>query len=850
MASSLNQTLREITEAKIDALKKQRDAVHEHFDKVSVAAAEATSMRDKATTLYEGLKSSPVATSSSTISLSAMNSFLRTSLHDLSVGDDLYQFWIDSCNKAVAHIKLQTDYAFTYAQVLQTSWEDLGASKNDDVDMTAVAVDDDDSEQTWETVPKDVGKPEHLRVRDQMIKQLSDRVREQAPFNAPQFRAFLDAKVLPKDDADVKEVMGRVRTKVGQFCACLAHLTVHNRDITACINGLLASDLLCEEKKATLREIKTNDTIAGELATFVTSMLRKAKTWDWPAEGVFVDTRRTISGRYRAFLDESITTAIFLQYIGTHLTVTIRTALIGIYNSHLWRRTETETNSIEARRLHVHSEMMLAGLPESFNMQRSTGYSEEETSSSTDKVDTKQRMMHLLSVEAELHQALAPQQPFTIVRTDVEWFGPSIPHEAICVLLEHLGVTHEWVSFIRRFLRVPMVFERNGKAAPMIRERGVPIAHAFSFLFGEMVLFMMDLYVNKLTGINLYRMHDDICFFDRDPDTAGQAWKAMQEYAALTCLRFNEKSGSISVLSPALRAKRGITTADSLFDGPVVHGKAPLPQDKVRWGSLLLYSDGVFRISWDAMAPRVADMRDRLAAANSVLSWINVYNRFMRFFLRNFGKHAGVLGLQHVDQVIHMLTRINREALPDYGGNVMLALKQRFTPLHGVKMLETWVCWPIGEGGLGLRNEIINMSSLRDSVENERTPQQVFEDLMALDEKNWQRQEKVKEDKRKADPHWQLSHEQYRTLASETWEQYKAKRETKLYEWCSAYLQLLKLTRYQDTESAYQERLRQYYNRQLTTELGSECFVQEHMVPAALVESLSAKAIKWDDGSH
>ena len=103
-----------------------------------------------------------------------------------------------------------------------------------------------------------------------------------------------------------------------------------------------------------------------------------------------------------------------------------------------------------------------------------------------------------------------------------------------------------WISLFRKFLEAPLRMIGSGsESEARIRKRGVPMAHAIGKIFGEMILFAMDIAVNQVTGMLLYRHHGDL-WICGDPEDCGKAWKIMQDFAAVMGLEYNKKkTGSV-----------------------------------------------------------------------------------------------------------------------------------------------------------------------------------------------------------------------------------------------------------------------------------------------------------------
>jgi hypothetical protein len=75
--------------------------------------------------------------------------------------------------------------------------------------------------------------------------------------------------------------------------------TVDSGDMRALINSLISRDLLSPEKTSTIKGFLDSDVIIQEVTSVLNMQLASLDTWDWPEEGVHVDMRRHLSGKYR-----------------------------------------------------------------------------------------------------------------------------------------------------------------------------------------------------------------------------------------------------------------------------------------------------------------------------------------------------------------------------------------------------------------------------------------------------------------------------------------------------------------------------------------------------------------------
>lgn len=310
----------------------------------------------------------------------------------------------------------------------------------------------------------------------------------------------------------------------------------------------------------------------------------------------------------------------------------------------------------------------------------------------------KQKLLQIMTTECYLNTALHGSH--AAVCSDLEWFGPSLPHKSILAVLEFLGMPKDWLRFYNAFLSMPVRFP--GDPQPRVRRRGTPIGYSLSALGGECICFIMDFAVNqRANGLYLYRMHDDLWLWDSDVTKVALGWAEMQRYASIVGLNFNAK-------------KTG-----SAYIGPQKAASAALPTGEIRWGFLKFDPEqNRFLLDQGEVDQHIVEMRRQLESTKSVFGWVNVYNKYMAFFFRNFGgTPAKCFGREHVNELVDTLARIQRELFPPLSENrtggpvgyLRRILEQRF----GVTNLpEGYFYFPIGSGGLELRHIMLELLAL------------------------------------------------------------------------------------------------------------------------------------------
>mmetsp|Transcript_16578 Transcript_16578/g.28743 ORF Transcript_16578/g.28743 Transcript_16578/m.28743 type:complete len:819 (-) Transcript_16578:463-2919(-) len=749
--TSSSLVLLEVTKEKIAQLQLRKNCLSDHFKPVLAAAAATIDDLGKIRILYDGLKNIPVPQDLDT-DLKAARLFVETAGSNPSTSPQLLSHWMAKLRQEIQHILNKCEYSFVFGKLL-TQWLDsAGANSDEMADEEFVRLDSASAEQT-------------NKEREETVKRLEETVFTPSDVDCIALREFLNTRLFDKNNVETRELLERVRTEMKDFSQRLMSETISSDDVRTCISGLSTQqNCLADDVKNTLEQVRANEVVVTELASLLTSRLRGFKTWAWPGNGVLLQVRRAIAGKYRAFLDLDIPTALFLHYVGVRWASHFRGVLVTVYQSKLWKCSKNWGKSIDRRRHKTHAKLAFGVLPRSMQQQKFTGYNADGTEDRTQPNPLRpSAILHVIATEARLHEVLYPSQPFTVVRTDLEWFGPSLSHDAIRVLMEFFGVPNDWLTFFTTFLEVPVYFEPSQPTR--VRKRGTPFGYVLSHMFGEVILFLMDLHVNQTSEVWLYRIHDDIWFWDKNEDTVVKAWEAMGAYAALMKLTFNEeKSGSSSIRRPEASGETSAELSGETSPG-ARFGRPPLPQATVRWGFLSLQSDGVFRIEAEAesLERYVREMVGMLDKAKSVLSWVHVYNRYLAFFVRNFGEVAVVFGLQHVEQIQSALQLVHKKAFTRFHGNVLEELKHRFPSVlefNDTPMLDMWAYMSVTVGGLGFRHILTDVIGLKtammqalnipqDSEQGQRYTEKYFSELPEKDRTVWEQREKEKEEKRK-----------------------------------------------------------------------------------------------------
>ncbi len=462
------------------------------------------------------------------------------------------------------------------------------------------------------------------------------------------------------------------------------------------------------------RRILANKLLSKELDDALSILMMDLPTWDWPAEGLATRALWT-RNKWRLYVQEDLATACLLEILGFRW-VGIFERLIGDQSQVRDRRARLkqliELNAPdviienERRMFRIAEQLVDLGLPEEKDIWDITeppeGWKQEaEHDSILEKRAAVQRSLRRLDVgrdydgeygtmnravplvhaEVQLARAVSPNRPIHVLKVDLKDFYASIPHDVLLTVLRRLGLAEEDLTFFTRFLSVRLSDE-SGSVRRM--RRGVPMNHALSGMLAELLLRLLEKYVLQRARVRIIRLVDDLCILSPDAGVTLAAWKAVVEFCAACGLRVNEeKSGTVCL------------------GGPPADG---LPRGRPRWGMLELDERGEWQLHEETFSAHFKQARERVNAAPSILSRVQLYNANLKYLLESLTLGAD-LGEQHRDSAERAVARFHHHFFgPDKGivAGICEAIRTRFEP--GGRGLgdipEGWVYWPITAGGL------------------------------------------------------------------------------------------------------------------------------------------------------
>lgn len=734
---ALPQTLRSITATKIGELSKQRILFDQRKAEIANAAASAPNVRAKAQILLEGVTklkghandafdkeelddpdeepdlSSFIPDGTDRAAHVNIQRFLLQSQYDPSISESALKDWISQLENEVQHLQLKHEHASFYSSLV-TEW-----LANLDGETAAEESD----------VAVNVGRTEMHEQRARW----EDYVFNPANVSVDNIKTYLDG--LFSASALSQKALEDLRRKVKSFGdGFFAQKKFTVNELQWVTKALLKSDLLTKEKAAILKELMRNPAVTEEVADVLNMRLASLDSWDWATgEGLPVEMRRQLNGKYRVFMDEDLLDSLMFQYLGLEWAVTFRNAFDNFLSSMAWETLREHVPKKDKERRRYYKFDGSGSTESNVNKHREETYKKdyfmnqlpkavdgdfpdydgdgEDTGNADEKrrnaLDTKHSLLHLLVTESIVHTTLRDQ--FTAIRSDFKYFGPALPHETILTVLSYFGVPDNWIRFFKIFLQMPLKFVQDGANATIrVRRRGVPMSHSLSDCFGEVVLFCMDYAVNQSTGgAFLYRLHDDFWFWGQEKSCV-QAWVAMSRFASTVGLEFNEEKTGV------VRMGKNKSTGEE--------GDIALPTGEIRWGFLKLDAQqGRFVIDQEQVDIHITELQRQLSSCNSIFAWVQAWNSyFARFFPNNFSKPAMCFGRDHIDMAISTLSRIERALFPSESGPGSGAtgfLRKVIADRFGIRDLpEGFFYFPVELGGLELINPYIPLMAMRENI--------------------------------------------------------------------------------------------------------------------------------------
>lgn len=353
--SVFSETLQEITNTKLDELSKRRAAFEEGRASILASIQLEEDAIKRLETLMDGVKKcfsikldkagkvrvGVTKHERLEVELKNIDRFLDQAKCDPSVSAKMLTAWEQSLLRHLTMESLKFEYASLYGQLV-TEW--LSGDKEEE----PTSGDDVEMGEAFE----DVGNAKKLESRIKW----EGMVFEPANVDEDELEGYLEDLFGVGDEKkkDINKALGTLRTAVESFEARISTPDQFNvTTLKQSIRGLLASDLLSNEKREVLRDFENNHVILYEIADVLNMRIGALDSWTWSSDApVKVEMRRKISGIYNLHMHEDLLQAIFLQYIGVKWTVFFKRALTTFRDSDgVWKSTQKDISKATKLRL-------------------------------------------------------------------------------------------------------------------------------------------------------------------------------------------------------------------------------------------------------------------------------------------------------------------------------------------------------------------------------------------------------------------------------------------------------------------------------------------------------------------
>ena len=489
------------------------------------------------------------------------------------------------------------------------------------------------------------------------------------------------------------------------------------KELTDVLEQMIADPYRSASLHSQARGMLLDKVLLKELADALTIVLQHVDEWDWPSAGVPAQARLT-PHKWRLFLDDELPGACFLEVLAKRWQEIFHELLEKRQQARLasLRRWQAGTAGEDAAgpgnvtaglgllgEVDIWAEGSQGPLTAKEQMSRwieynvphyyciaqarsqmrtelrmlswQVGYGAQETISGLEKA------LMFINAEIQLGRAAFPERPLYVVKVDLKEFYPNLPHDLLLTILQRYGLSAAQLDFFRKYLRLPLA--HNGQVARS--QRGLPLGPHLSDVLGDLVLGLLEQYVQREAQVRIVRMIDDICVLTPSAEEAVKAWQAVQRFCAACGLALNlEKCGSVCI---------GGARPDAL---PVA---AP------DWLLLRLDQQGQWDVNWPVLETYLEQARQQVAQAPSFVARVQTYNAQVRYLVMALGLRVP-LGEAHRRSVARVMQRLHQSFFGRQQGMVAALrqiIQERFLGQDSLTAIpEAWFYWPITAGGAGM----------------------------------------------------------------------------------------------------------------------------------------------------
>ena len=227
------------------------------------------------------------------LNLTNLEFWLQQAKKDPSFSREIAQGWVETLEEHIRHNLTRFDAAKLFG-VLFNEWLASGDSVAlayqagaEDNDLPDAASDGGASSDFVE-----VGRKELYEQKERF----QSIIFEDHPIDVEKLKEYLEGLFNSEEGTKALE---KLRKEIKSFSKWLQRAVITTGDVKNAIQGLLASGLMNEDKRTTLKAFEENPTVLDEVASVLNMRMASLDSWSWPKEGIVVEFRRHLNGKYR-----------------------------------------------------------------------------------------------------------------------------------------------------------------------------------------------------------------------------------------------------------------------------------------------------------------------------------------------------------------------------------------------------------------------------------------------------------------------------------------------------------------------------------------------------------------------
>ncbi|KAI8804952.1 hypothetical protein BJ742DRAFT_423929 [Cladochytrium replicatum] len=350
--------LRDLAVLKLKELERQREKLEKSYSATLESADAASNPREKLKALYRGIQATTFADSPLHPDVDNLENLLAILEATSANGNSstlgrhqgvVVQGWIEKLILEINRGKTRTKYAWLFGKILEEWFEAYGSGQI----SAARSLDDDDEEdddyvRVRSSQPNAPARPTSNPEREQFFKKLSG-------LSTAVPESDYDISVIDDVLKGKEEWIAPVRKTVREYAKKGISKKVTANEVRAAVDSICRDNLVDQTAKQQLRDLVSgSDMLVNEYVGVLTVMLNNVDEWDWPAgsgesatanksdalkqgekkEPPTMRVRRNRSYKYRAFIDEDILTAVFLQIVGVRWSVKLKAHLLSFMSNY------------------------------------------------------------------------------------------------------------------------------------------------------------------------------------------------------------------------------------------------------------------------------------------------------------------------------------------------------------------------------------------------------------------------------------------------------------------------------------------------------------------------------------